>query len=930
MLILSAVVGTAEGQTFVSVSDDLGQLNTWTQSGAVSWQQISGGELPEDIIYFCDTSTVNRTDRIYHSISNLYPETGTTRWHFSIVCRYANSSVNNFKITLMANDSVPDNDSDNYSAFAVGTGFKTGIYSQLCLLQYHGKDYDILAATDIMFNSDNNVVDLVVERTSLGEWSINSEVVYQEPEPQVYMADFTAVEYKHSSAKAHGAFNVSYQEFAFLHTGNTIEPKICGAEILGDGIVNVEVEGRVDTVSVTDPDNYLLNNAKPIAVSYSGNAVTLAFDPTVFNSTMLTLTATNIKQLDGTVMPDYKVDMTLPMYGDIVINEIMCDVSPAPANLPAVKYVELFNPTKYTFNLKNCSFLAGDYLYNFPETEIEAGGFILICRSEGMEQYAKTVTKFDDSKLVTKNRKLTLINQSGAIVDSLTYTTDLYNDKERSLGGCSIERRDPRNLYMVEGNWTASLDISGGTPGRLNSTLSTVLDNNPPRVASVAVTDNNNVHLVFSKNIMVEPADIILNGKASVECFSNLNTVDATFADALLEGENSIEIKPLADYAGNLSADTVITFTYHRLQLLTVYAASQYQLCFVFNNDLTEDAASRFYAEKNLHATINISGNTAFVGFEQNFAQDRQLAASACGIKDIYNNVIDSVSAAFAYHNTQKYDVLITEVLFYPLTGQKRFVELYNNTEFAVPLNQFAISYYDNSGTEKRSVIQGGYLLEPKQYAVVSPDSSDIQARYTCGGLFIQDTKLPAFSNSQGSIVLYAPSGVAVDSMAYNRTESNALEINVQGVSLERVEFNKNSTDFSAWKFATSAFDYATPGLPNSNADTPTSELSNSISIVNELFTPDGDGFNDEVEIVLNFDTHDTAVDVSIYNPNGVHVRTLANRENVGTHANLFWNGLSDSGDLCKTGIYVIYIKTISPNGKTDIYKKVCVLNRNR
>ncbi|MBR4441000.1 MAG: lamin tail domain-containing protein [Bacteroidales bacterium] len=929
-MILSAVVGTAEGQTFVSVSDDLDKLDTWTQSGAVCWQQISGGALPEDVTYFCNTSSVNGTDRIYHAVSGLYPEMGTIRWRFSIVSNNVNSSVNNFKITLMANDSVPDNDGVSYSAFAVGTGFKTGIYSQLCLMQYHGKDYDILAATDIMFNSDNDVVDLVVERTSLGEWSVNGKIVYQEPEPQIYLADYTTIEYKHSSAKAHGAFNVSYKELAFNRTGNTIEAKMRNAEITSGGVVTLNVDGRFDPLSISDPNNYLLNNTKPLSVSYSGNEVTLCFKPEVLYSTLLTLTAKNIKQLDGTVMPDYKADIALPMYGDIVINEIMCDVSPAPANLPAVKYVELFNPTKYTFNLKNCCFLAGDYQYSFPETEIEAGGFLLICRSEGMEQYAKTVTKFDDSKLITKNRKLTLLNQSGAIVDSLTYTTDLYNDKDKSLGGCSIERRDPRNLYMVEGNWTASLDISGGTPGRVNSTLTTVLDNNPPRVASVAVTDNHNVHLVFSKNIIAGPADIILNGNASVECLSNLNTVDAAFADALLEGENSIEIKPLADYAGNLSADTVITFTYHRLKLLNVYAASQYQLCFVFNNDLTEDAASRFYADKNRHATINISENVAFVGFDHNFAPDQQVAASACGIKDIYNNVIDSVSAAFAYHNTQKYDILITEVLFYPLTGQKRFVELYNNTEFAIPLNQFSISYYDNPGTEKKSVIQGGYLLDPKQYAVVSPDSSDIQARYTCGGLFIQDTKLPAFSNSQGNIVLYAPSGVAVDSMAYNRTESNTLEINVQGVSLERVGFNRNSTDFSAWKFATSAFDYATPGLPNSNADTPTAELSNSVSIVNELFTPDGDGYNDEVEIVLNFDTHDTAIDVSIYNPDGVHVRTLANRENVGTHANLFWNGLTDSGDLCKTGIYVIYIKTISPNGKTDIYKKVCVLNRRK
>ena len=245
-----------------------------------------------------------------------------------------------------------------------------------------------------------------------------------------------------------------------------------------------------------------------------------------------------------------------------------------------------------------------------------------------------------------------------------------------------------------------------------------------------------------------------------------------------------------------------------------------------------------------------------------------------------------------------------------------------------MPLNQFAITYYDNSETMRQSVIQGGYLLQPQQYAVITQDTAEIKSRYTTGGIMIQDTKLPSFSNTQGSIVLHSPSGVAIDSMFYNRTESNTLEINVQGISLERVGFNPNSTDITAWKFATSSFDYATPGLPNSHAETPVATYNTSVTIVNELFTPDGDGYNDEVEIVVSSTIDDTAADISIYDSNGILKRRVASRVNIGNSASFFWNGLSDSGDYCKSGIYVIYVKTISPDGKTDIYKKVCVLSR--
>lgn len=890
-----------------------------------SWQDITNDTLPQGVVYFCDTSTVAGTNHLYHSLSNLYPETGTITWSYSVLCSVKNSSVNNFKIYLIANDTVPGG--DNYSAFAIGTGLKTGIYPQLCLLKYSGKDLDILATTDIMFDNTINNKVLTITRTSTGEWTINGEPLYQEPEPQMYIADYTTIEYKHSTT-GNGAFNIRPLALSFEHTGNTIDAKMFDAEIVGDGVVNVSVDGRLNAESAMDVNNYQLNGSKPDSIHFLGVDVTLFFNRNVFNNTVLELSATNIKQTVGNVMPDFNAVLYLPQYGGIVINEIMCDVSPAPANLPAAKYIELFNSSKYPFSLKNCAMLAGDYRYYFPETEIAAGEYLLICRSNELDSYAPTVTKFDDSKIITKDRKLTLLNQAGYIVDSLTYTLDMYGDKAKSSGGYSLERRDPKNLFTIDGNWTASLDISGGTPGRVNSTLTTVTDNIPPRVISTSVVNNNTINIVFSKNITADAAKFLLNGNAATECSANLNNVSVVFSTALNEGDNVLKVNSLSDFAGNLSADTTVNFQYYRLKLLNVYSASNYQLCFEFNNDLNLDGNAAFYAELQPHSTVNVNGSTAFVSFDQGFTPDVMLNASAAHVKDIYGNVIDSISTTFAYHNAERFDLLITEVLYYPLSGAKRFVEIYNNTKFSIPLNQYSIVYYDNSGAQKQSVINGNYLLLPEHYAVITQDTTEIQERYTCGGLFVQDTKLPAFANTQGSIVLRSPSGAAIDSMYYNRTESNTLEINVQGVSIERVGFNQNSTDLAAWKFATSAVDYATPGLPNSHIETPDTDMPDGVTIVNELFTPDGDGYKDEVEIQLSFSTDDTAVDIRIYDSNGILRTTLASRTNIGSSASFYWNGVSDNGSLCKSGIYVIYIKTISPDGKTDVYKKVCVLSR--
>ena len=502
---------------------------SWTDT-PVSFQEITNDTLPDGVTYFSDTTIISdsktKINCLYHSLSALYPETGTITWRFSVVSAVANSSTNNFKIYLFANDSLPD--SNGFEAFAIGTGLKTGIYPQLCLLKYSGKDMDILAATDIMFDTKPSIKDLTIQRTSQGVWTINGETIYTEPDPQMYIADYLTIENRHTKT-GNAAFNIRPMQLTFEHTGNTIEAKILGAEIVDDGVVSVQVDGRINPTSALDVKNYQINGFNPDSVHFNGKEIRLFFNTKVFNNTQLELSAKNIQQTAGGNMPDYTETLLLPMYGGIVINEIMCDVSPEPANLPAVKYIELFNPSKYSFSLKNCALLAGDYKFTFPDTEISAGEYVIVCRSNELDSYAKTITHFDDSKIVTKDRKLTLVNQAGYIVDSLTYTLDMYGDKVKSSGGYSLERRDPKNIYMLNGNWTASLDISGGTPGRVNSTLTTVSDNTPPRIISTSVVNNNTINIVFSKNIIADGSKINLNGKAPLECVANLSTITATF-----------------------------------------------------------------------------------------------------------------------------------------------------------------------------------------------------------------------------------------------------------------------------------------------------------------------------------------------------------------------------------------------------------------
>ncbi|MEA3504011.1 MAG: lamin tail domain-containing protein [Bacteroidota bacterium] len=70
-------------------------------------------------------------------------------------------------------------------------------------------------------------------------------------------------------------------------------------------------------------------------------------------------------------------------YGEIVINEIMSDVNPAPNNLPEAEYIELYNKTDFPADLSQFTLCVGSKNILFPlGTTLMSGGYLVITESE--------------------------------------------------------------------------------------------------------------------------------------------------------------------------------------------------------------------------------------------------------------------------------------------------------------------------------------------------------------------------------------------------------------------------------------------------------------------------------------------------------------------------------------------------------------------
>jgi hypothetical protein len=146
-------------------------------------------------------------------------------------------------------------------------------------------------------------------------------------------------------------------------------------------------------------------------------------------------------------------------------------------------------------------------------------------------------------------------------------------------------------------------------------------------------------------------------------------------------------------------------------------------------------------------------------------------------------------------------------------------------------------------------------------------------------------------------------------------------------VSLERIDFNRTTQDFTNWHSAAEDIGFATPGYKNSQFnDAGETTIDNAIEITPEIFSPDEDGINDVTNINYNFETPGFIANITIYDSKGRIVKYLVRNELLGIKGTYSWDGINEEREKSRIGIYIVYVEVYNLSGKVKHYKKSCVL----
>jgi hypothetical protein len=301
-------------------------------------------------------------------------------------------------------------------------------------------------------------------------------------------------------------------------------------------------------------------------------------------------------------------------------------------------------------------------------------------------------------------------------------------------------------------------------------------------------------------------------------------------------------------------------------------------------------------------------------------------------LTDCVGNLINTViTGRFAIpQNIVKGDLILNEILFNPKTDGYDFVEFYNHSDKVLDLNRVKIANVDTAANtfSNLSVIDTlGYLIFPNEYYVISQSAETVKKQYNTANEnnFINVNTLPSMNVSDGSIGLILKNDTLLDALMYTEDMHYPLIRDKKGVSLERISFNRKSSDLSNWHSAAEQVGFATPGDKNSQY-MEDSQATDVISFSNEIFSPDNDGYNDVLLINYLFSEPGNVGNASIYDARGRFIAQIMDNELLGTSGVFSWDGITESNEKGNIGVYTLFFEYFDTKGNSSRIRKSFVL----
>lgn len=351
-------------------------------------------------------------------------------------------------------------------------------------------------------------------------------------------------------------------------------PSIDSLMVTSDSSLQISFSEAILPSSAFDLKKYMVDSdiGNPYSAELlSDSIVILSFRKKFTNKITHRLSIHGIEDISTNQLDSYSASFTylaphMLRFGDVLITEIMADPTPG-LDLPEYEYLEIYNPTDHSFNLNLLKLIVGKDTVVIPERIIDPKQYIILCQHsavEHFENYGQTLKIPNWPSLNNRGENISLYNAEDGLIFSIEYSNAWYRSIEKDDGGWSLEMIDTDFHCKDRENWIASIDPSGGTPGRENASINQLADFSAPDIARIIANSDSSIFVYINEK--VEPqeisiSNISINPLLEIEkarlASPILNRIDIIFnAPIIAKVRYELTIKNIEDCAGNIQKGT--------------------------------------------------------------------------------------------------------------------------------------------------------------------------------------------------------------------------------------------------------------------------------------------------------------------------------------------------------------------------------------
>jgi len=370
-----------------------------------------------------------------------------------------------------------------------------------------------------------------------------------------------------------------FENSVFSVDGDQTAPEIQGIQVLAADSIRVCFSESMDPASLSIIANYTLapsiaiSTANPIGPEFVYVDIKLA--DTLSQTLMYMLTVSGVSDCAGNQLESpVQLSVTLGQSaarGDVIINEIMADPTPA-IGLPEAEYLELHNPSDKRINLEGWQLSNGSTVGVLPNYILNAGRYVILVARADSGAFAglgDIVVPNAWPGLVNSSDDLGLRNAANELIDIVSYDISWYGDPDKDNGGYSLERINPNpSDCPAITNWQASNDLRGGSPGIQNSVYSLETESEPPLLESLSVVTSDTLLVCFNESMEVDFLAAAENFELDngIEILSTIpQSPDLRCVRLILSAQltadltYTLTIRDATDCKGNVNANTLTT-----------------------------------------------------------------------------------------------------------------------------------------------------------------------------------------------------------------------------------------------------------------------------------------------------------------------------------------------------------------------------------